>query len=389
MRILSKIFSSILVFSLLSFGALFALSFIPLQAQAGLLSSIFGDEIYAQTDAVDGSKDLKQSLQTMALLQANVSSASLFQDKSDKKDDQIDASVDVTIVDDKVLRSVSGSMGVSDGKDILNFCSDQPSVYPVAENDSISKIAKMFGVSVNTILAANDLKKSDKLTVGQVLFIPPISSIEHTVASGQTLQSIAKLYKVDVNDIALCNGIAQNAKLIIGIALMIPGVDSMADEGGDKPAPNLDTALARDKNYYNTHPTPDCKDCFIYPLPPGVARKTQGLHGPGNRGIDYGAPTGTELYASAPGTVLIVKTGCKVGKKTCGGGYGNMAIIQLSSGVKILYAHMSKVLVQTGDRVAQKDVIGLVGSTGRSTGPHLHIEFFYTKNPGANNSWAN
>lgn len=367
--------------------------FLPAMAIAGPLSSFFGfmgnNASASNTNPnVLNSSQGTQTSQNSNAFQANVSVASIFQDKNDKND-QIDAKADVTIIDDKVFRSAVGSMGVSDSKDILNLCSDQPSFYPVTENDSISQIAKMYGVSVNTILAANDMKKGDKLTVRQLLFIPPISSIEITVASGQTLQSIAKLYKVDVSDIVLCNvGIAQNSRLVIGTPLMIPGVDSMADEGGDKPAPNLDTAPTRDKNYYDTHPTADCKDCFLYPLPSGVALKTQGLHGPGNRGIDYGAPTGTELYASASGTVIMVKTGCTVGKKSCGGGYGNMAIIELSSGVKILYAHMSKVIVQIGDKVARGKVIGYVGNTGRSTGPHLHIEFFYTKNPGAGNFWA-
>jgi murein DD-endopeptidase MepM/ murein hydrolase activator NlpD len=127
---------------------------------------------------------------------------------------------------------------------------------------------------------------------------------------------------------------------------------------------------------------------FINPLPTG--RKTQGLHGPGRRGIDIGAPRGTNIYASAGGVVTAVKTGCVEGKSgsRCGGGYGNMVIIQHSNGTKTLYGHLLKVITHTGAQVNRGEVIGLVGSTGRSTGPHVHFEVFNAKNPGADWSWA-
>lgn len=386
MRTLPKIFSSILAFSLL-FRVVFVLFFIssPIQARAGFFSSIFGNEVLADTDTQSSNNS-----QTMALLQANVSSASIFQDpkgkqaspaagKKDSQDNEIDTNVSISIVSDNALFPTTGPMGVYGGTGTGDFSFDQVSVYVVRKGDSISKIAQMFDVSVNTILAANDMKKSDKLSEGDVLFILPISGLEHTVTKGQTLQSIAKLYKVDVNDIAFYNGITGDAKLTIGDELMIPGGD-MADEGGDKPAPNLAGALARDKNYYDTHPIADLIGYFINPLPTG--RKTQGLHGPGHRGIDIGAPKGTPIYASASGTVLIAKTGWS-------GGYGNMVILQHPNGTKTLYAHMTKLGTRTGDEVARGGIIGYVGSTGRSTGPHLHFEVFNARNPGADWSWAN
>lgn len=391
MRTLPKIqkspTGSILVFYLLLMG-LFAL-FIPLRAQAGFFSSLLGDEAHAEvTEEVQSSKNS----QTMSLLQANVSSASIFQDpkasrpggtngagKKDSQANEIDTSVNINIVSDNAILPVTGPLGASDGKDTVDSSSDQISVYVVRKGDSISAIAEMFGVSVNTILAANDMKKGDKLIEGDVLFILPISGLEHTVAKGQTIKSIAKLYKVDINDIAFYNGITPDAKLAIGDKLMIPGGE-MADEGGDKPAPNLASALARDKRYYETNPIQDIIGYFINPVPTG--RKTQGLHGPGHRGIDIGAPKGTLIYASAPGTVLIARAGWS-------GGYGNMAIIQHPNGTKTLYAHMTKLGTRTGAEVARGEVIGYVGSTGRSTGPHLHFEVFNAKNPGASWSWAN
>lgn len=341
--------------------------FIPLQTKAGFLASVFGSEVSADTNTVKINQTIVNS-QNMPLLEANTFS----------KERDIDENVDVNILSNSALVPTVSSLGGSTDTGGGDFAFDQVSVYVVRTGDTISQIAEMFGVSINTILSANDMKKGDKLVVGDTLFILPISGVEHTVAKGQTLKSIAKLYKVDVSDITFYNGIALDSTLAVGDKLMIPGADSMFDEGGDKPAPNLSSSVARDANYYATHPIQGLAGYFVNPLPTG--RKTQGLHGPGHRGIDIGAPTGTPIYAAADGIVIIARTGWS-------GGYGNMAIIQHSNGTKTLYAHMSKLGTSTGAQVTQGQVIGYVGSTGRSTGPHLHFEVFNAKNPGADWSW--
>lgn len=390
MRTLTKICSPILAFSLLS-GVLFVLLFIPLRANAGFFSVLGSGDALAQIDQVEST----DNSQTMDLLQANVSSASVFQEpkgkstsygagKNDSKDSQIDPNTSVNIVSDNAILPATGPLGMAD--ETVSLSLEDTSIYVVRKGDSIGQIAAMFDVSVNTILSANDMKKGDKLKEGDILFILPISGLEHTVVKGQTLKNIAKLYKVDVSDIALYNGIAQDSKLAVGDKLLIPGGEMM-DEGGDKPAPNLNTAPIRDQNYYALHPLQNLIGYFVNPLPAG--HKTQGLHGPGKRGIDIGAPTGTDIYASAPGSVIAVKTGCKLGARTCGGGYGNMVIVQHPNGTKTLYAHMSKVLARTGDQVNRGQILGYVGSTGRSTGPHIHFEVFNARNPGASWSWAN
>lgn len=387
MRTQFKIFSAILAFSLLSGGL-----FMPFQAKASFLSSILGNEVSADaTDSSNSTENTKNS-QTMTLLQADVSSAPILQEKKDKndknKDDNIKNDANINIVSENALLPATNHVNVLGGNEAGDSYSDQISVYVVRKSDSISQIADMFEVSVNTILLANDMKKGQKLKEGEVLLILPISGTEHTVTKGQTIQSIAKLYKVDAEDITSYNGIPDNAKLAIGDKLMIPGGDNMMnDEGGDKPAPDLNSSILKDANYYLTHPIQNLVGYFIDPVPTG--RKTQGLHGPGNRGIDIGAPTGTPIYASAPGTVLVVKTGCRVGQKRCGGGYGNMAVVQHPNGTKTLYAHMSRLSVHIGDEVGRGEVIGYVGNTGRSTGPHVHFEVFNAKNPGSDWSWAN
>ena len=355
--------------------------FAPLEVKASFFSSIFGDEASASTDSAENSTNS----QNMPLLQANVFSAPIFDKKSktNNKGDELalnDLNDIGNIVSNNALLPTTGPLGVTDGTDTIDASSSDISVYVIRRGDSISAIALMFGVSVNTILSANDMKKGDKLIEGNTLFILPISGIEHTIVKGQTLKSIAKLYKVDVKDITSYNGIAEDTKLVAGDKLMIPGADNMADEGGDKPVPNLAAALAKDQKYYETHPFQAILDFFIDPVPTG--HKTQGLHGPGHRGIDIGAPRGTPILASANGLISLAHTGWS-------GGYGNMLIIEHSNGTRTLYAHMSKIVSHTGDEVAQGEIIGYVGSTGRSTGPHLHFEVFNAKNPGADWSWKN
>lgn len=325
----------------------------------------------------------------MSLLQANVSVVPIFKDKKVIAKDNALAFNDISNnnIRHNALSPATGPLGITDGAIDMDASSDEAGVYVIRKGDSLTQIADMFGVSVNTILLANGMKKGQKLAPGDVLLILPISGIEYTVKNRDTLKSVAKAHKTDVSDIALYNGLSTNAKLAVGYKLMIPGADYMSDEGGDKPAPNLDSSIAKDKNYYATLSLQNLFRYFVNPVP--VGRKTQGLHGPGRRGIDIGAPTGTEIYASADGRVLAVKTGCKVGQSRCGGGYGNMVLVEHPNGTKTLYAHMSKVGTTSSAQVAQGAVIGYVGNTGKSTGPHVHFEVFNAKNPGVDWSWAN
>ncbi len=198
-----------------------------------------------------------------------------------------------------------------------------------------------------------------------------ISGVEHTVAKGQTLKSLAKLYKVDADDIAAYNGLASDTKLALGDKLLIPGGDDMSDEGGDKPAPNLGSSVVKDKNYYASHPLQTLLGYFINPLPTG--HKTQGLHG--YNGVDLASSAGTPIYASAGGTVIVSK------ENGWNGGYAKYIVIQHDNKTQTLYAHNNDNIVARGQKVVQGQVIGYVGSTGNSTGPHVHFEIRGAKNP--------
>lgn len=313
----------------------------------------------------------------MDLPVANVSPASVMQDKNNKDstpDSTTDSSSVDTNISDNALKSSVGPMGVSDGTDAVDPSTLETSVYVVREGDSLSAIADMFGVSINTILWANDMKKGDTIKEGDVLFILPVSGLEHTVTAGQTLQGIAKLYKADPAEIAQYNGIAEDEALTVGDKLMIP--DAVKAPEGDKPVQNLSQSIAKDKQYYENHPIQNLAGYFIDPVP--GYRKSQGIHD--NNAVDLAIAKGTPILASAAGRVTLARKGYN-------GGFGNLVVISHPNGTETLYAHMSKLGTITGSEVYQGQVIGFVGSTGRSTGPHLHFEVHGARNPGADGSW--
>lgn len=289
--------------------------------------------------------------------------------KKDEKN-EIDPKAVVNILSDNALLPAAHSLGIPDGiGGVDTFFEDQTSVYVVRSGDTLSQVANMFGVSVDTILSANDMKKGDKLKEGDILLILPFSGVEHTIAKGQTLQGIASLYKVDLDDILVYNDIDANAKLSIGEKLMIPG--------GNIPNEPVKTSSGSIAKSSSSSQVKNVNGYFINPVPSG--RKTRGPTAT-HRGVDLGASTGSPIYASASGRVKFARTGYN-------GGFGNLVIISHPNGTETLYAHQSKIATSVGAQVSQGDVIGYVGSTGRSTGPHLHFEVLGAKNPGADWSW--
>jgi LysM repeat protein len=365
----------------LAFSLLFGALFLPAQVEAGFLSSFFSGQVAdasTNTVAPPPAGD-SQNLQTLPLLSANVSSSSVLKrkdtSKNNKKDDQIDPKINLNIVADNAILPAVGPMGVSDGADTpTNVSSNDTSVYVVRPGDAISQIADMFGVSVDTILWANNMKKGDKLTPGDVLLILPISGIEHTVTKGQTIQSIAKLYKVSVDDIVQNNDITIDTPLAVGDTLLIP--NAVKSEEGNKPIKNPGASSAKDKEYYATHPIQNLAGYYINPVP--GYRLSQGLHD--KTAVDLAIAKGTPIHAAADGHVILARTGYN-------GGYGNLVIIAHPNGTETLYAHQSKIATSTGAQVYQGQVIGYVGSTGHSTGPHLHFEVHGAQNPGIDGSW--
>ncbi len=264
----------------------------------------------------------------------------------------------LAVVDNSALESDTSLLGTDNFSDPGLGGSGEISTYIVRQGDTLSTIAKMFQVSVNTIIWANNIKNG-VISPGQSLVILPISGVEHTVAKGDTVQSIAKKYHADVQDILAFNGFSStDVKLVIGDIVIVPdGEISSTSTSGLRSA---GATLVDDTGY------------FIRPVRGGV--KTQGLHG--HNAVDLGGlPIGSPIYAAADGNVIVAKSG------GWNGGYGSYVVIAHANGTQTLYAHMSQVIAKVGDKVSQGDVIGKLGNTGLVTGPHLHFEVRGARNP--------
>ena len=252
--------------------------------------------------------------------------------------------------------------------DQIDNSNSQRSRYVVRKGDTFAGIAKMYDVSVNTVLWANDLTKNSSLKEGQILVILPISGVIHTVVKGENLSKIAIKYGGDINEISQFNDVAINDILTPGDQIIIPdgevssSIESSPSSGSSK-TPTV----------YNV---PNYSGYFITPWgsAPGV-HQTQGLHGYHNSAVDYGMPLRTPLRAAAPGIVIRSKN------SGWNGGYGNYVIIQHPNGTESIYGHMTNTTVYVGQTVEQGQPIGYSGNTGNSTGPHLHFEVRGAKNP--------
>lgn len=229
-------------------------------------------------------------------------------------------------------------------------------VYTVRPGDSLSQIAEMFDVTTNTILWANDLPRATAINPGDTLIILPIAGVRHTVKKGDTIATIAKKYDSDVDEILSYNQLATADALAVGLEIIIPG--GSLHTAPARAATNLATGVGG--GGFFTHPVPG-------------AIKTQGIHG--YNAIDLAAGYGTPVRAAAAGEVIVSKS------SGWNGGYGQYVVIKHSNGTQTLYAHLMRNDVGVGTYVTAGQVIGGMGSTGRSTGTHTHFEVRGARNP--------
>ncbi len=275
-----------------------------------------------------------------------------------------DITPDVNTVDGSALLPDAGPSGASGDMTDQDTDHGQISIYIVREGDSFASIAKMYDVSVNTVLWANNMERGAKLSVGQSLVILPVSGVEYTVKKGDTIDSLAKKYKGDPDEVRSFNRLAQSDALVIGAVIIIPdGAMPAAVAPKTKPAKHMNRAHDTSGPNYDSY--------FHAPL--ASYRRTQGLHG--YNGVDLALYVGADVMASADGEVIVARQG------GYNGGYGNYVVIQHPNGTQTLYGHLLSVAVSQGEQVSQGQTIGYLGNSGHSTGPHLHFEVRGAKNP--------
>lgn len=240
--------------------------------------------------------------------------------------------------------------------------------YTVQNGDTISTISRRFGITVNTILWANDLTAYSLIRAGDRLAILPYSGVLYTVKKGDTLAKIAQTYDIDVAKIVSCNTLGNSIK--VGQKIVVPG------------ARRIESAVAvAEKETHSYTGISVIKDLIKTPTvkisgnkmawPTSGHRITQYFSWKHN-GIDIANKVGTPIYAADSGTVVIAQGGYN-------GGYGNTIVIDHGGGKRTRYGHASKLFVKVGDEVEKGENIAAMGSTGNSTGPHLHFEVLINK----------
>lgn len=281
-------------------------------------------------------------------------------------------------IDRRALKSMGGISegGISKNSDEKKSKNEDSeggySVYKVKEGDTLSQIASMYGVSVNTVRWANHIAADEYIHPGQMLLILPISGVQYTIEEGDTLRGIADRYGVSMDGILQYNKISDPSVITVGTKLVIPhGKKSQKIRNAGKPSAHT-ASPSHVSARVETYSAPvSSSGYFAAPLYHYI--KTQGIHG--HNGVDLAAPIGTPIHAAADGTVIdIYNAG------GWNGGYGNYVVIRDSNGTKTVYAHMEYVSVGYG-AVSQGEVIGAVGVTGHTTGPHLHFEVRGGVNP--------
>jgi murein DD-endopeptidase MepM/ murein hydrolase activator NlpD len=235
--------------------------------------------------------------------------------------------------------------------------------YTVKSGDTLTAIAKKFGVSMMTLWWANNLAAKDVLHIGQKITIPPVDGLVIVVKAGDTLDSIAALTGMSADDIAAYNSLTDRT-LVLGQVLIVPDAHGKPI-AVTAPKPTVSRASSGGSSHANP-PANYSGGAFYWPVPGGwISQYFHATH----PAIDIAAPEGTRVLAAAAGTVIFA------GWKDNGGGY--QVWIAHGSGLFTTYNHMSAIVTHVGAHVGRGQQVGRVGMTGNATGPHLHFEVWH------------
>ncbi|MGI5911334.1 MAG: peptidoglycan DD-metalloendopeptidase family protein [Syntrophomonadaceae bacterium] len=220
--------------------------------------------------------------------------------------------------------------------------------YSVQSGDNLWNISRKFGIGLRTLMVSNSLNERSVLKVGQRLIIPSGQQEVHIIKQGETFWDIARHYNIKLDELEKLNPDKKAHNLKIGEKINLP-------RGVNGPVVAANTI----------QPSRSVFSRFSWPIKGSITSsfgsRSSGFH----HGLDIAGNLGDAVRASAGGVISYI------GYKAV---YGNTVIIDHSNDMQTLYAHLNSILVSPGDRVAGGTLIGTVGNTGRSTGPHLHFE---------------
>ncbi len=324
-------------------------------AQAGFLSNLFEFFGYSSKKAVEERAQpffIKETLASVSIPALDSTPNPPLEGKGGLRED-----IGLTVVQNSALAAPLNPVGVIADE----FAAGQIFIYTVKPGDNPSQIAKSFGVSLNTLLWANNLTDPRAIRPGDKLLVLPISGVQVEVKKNDTIDSIAKKYRGNIEDILAFNGLSPDGPPLVGSTLIIP-------DGEFDWTPNY-LGPSRHQAEINRYPSYD--GYYLRPIDGG--RKSRGIHG--YNGIDLANTCGLPVLASAGGTVIIARP------QGWNGGYGRYLAITHPNGTQTLYAHLKEVSAAVGQNISQGQPIGTIGSSGNSTGCHVHFEVRGAKNP--------
>lgn len=248
--------------------------------------------------------------------------------------------------------------------------------YVVAPGDSLWSISNSQNIELDTLVGSNTFKTSAKLRPGAVLRIPNQDGIFYTLRKGEKVEDVCKRYGVNLNKLRQVNPTVDMVSIKAGEEIFLPGArpDALADGSGNDDAKKAEKGAPEPKKAARKLDIPirnSGSGAYRWPLmgrinsPFGWRQHPITKRRDFHTGIDIKADRGTIIRGA--GTGQVAYSGWM-------GGYGKVLVINHANGQSTLYAHCSELLVGQGVKVKTGDNIARVGTTGRSTGPHLHFE---------------
>ncbi len=237
--------------------------------------------------------------------------------------------------------------------------------YKVETGDTLSSIASKKDISIDTIKWANDLTDTDSIKPGQTLKILPWSGVSYTVKQGDTVESVAKKYSAEQQAIVdfPFNDVPDDFKLKVGQLLIVPdgSPPELPSPPKVKPQPQYLAQGPQSPAFQAPYGAQ-----FIWPAGGQITQYFAWYH----PGVDIANRAAPGISASDGGVVVV--SGWPDNS-----GYGNRVVLDHGNGYRSLYAHLSNIYVSVGQTISRGQLIGQMGSTGRSTGTHLHLEIHY------------